>query len=162
MVMTRKEMVVRQMPAKPTTRLAIRLAALALLTCGAAQASAQIPNLNPARQYNRGAGNPGAQYLRRSSGYSPYLNLLQNQGGLTGAVPNYQSFVRPQLQQQRQNAQVNRSIQGIQGNVANLQAGQAGGQAAGINGVRATGRGVGQTNLSSYYNNRLQYFSNLR
>lgn len=150
------------MDSRQISRLTLCLSVAALLLGSAASASAQIPNLNPARQYSRGAGSPGASYFRRSSGYSPYLNLLQNQGGLTGAVPNYQSFVRPQLQQQRQNAQVNRSIQGIQGNVANLQAGQAGAQAAGINGVRATGRGVGQTSLGSYYNNRLQYFSNLR
>lgn len=136
------------------------VAAGLLTVCSlASTARAQLPNFNPSRQYYQGTPNLGRQYFKQSGAYSPYLNLLQNSGGLTGAVPNYQSFVRPQLQQQRQNAQVNRSLQSVQGNVANLQAYQDA-QQVGINGVRATGRP--QAALGQFYNNRGTYFPNVR
>lgn len=124
-------------------------------------ASAQLPNFNPGQNYSRGTPNLGRSYFKNSGAYSPYLNLLQNSGGLTGTVPNYQSFVRPQLQQQRVNANLNRSVQGLQGNVASLQSQGAGG-ATGLNGVRSTGRSAGQTSLGMYYGNRLNYFPNGR
>ncbi len=146
-----------------STKNVLRTAALMLGLCmPASRGWSQLHNFNPAQPYARGTPNLGRTYFKNSGAYSPYLNLLQNSCGLTGTVPNYQSFVRPQLQQQRLNANVNRSLQGIQGNVANLQAQAAAGQMPGLNGVRSTGRAVGQTSLGMYYGNRLNYFPAVR
>ncbi len=46
---------------------------------------------------------------------SPYLNLLQPQGG---GLPNYQTLVRPAIDQRRRNQDTNRQIAELQGVVA--------------------------------------------
>jgi len=46
---------------------------------------------------------------------SPYLNLLQPQGG---GLPNYQTLVRPQIEQRRQNLDTQRQISQLQSTVA--------------------------------------------
>ncbi len=46
---------------------------------------------------------------------SPYLNLLQPQGG---GLPNYQTLVRPALEQRRQNQDTQRQISQLQSTVA--------------------------------------------
>lgn len=46
---------------------------------------------------------------------SPYLNLLQPQGG---GLPNYQTLVRPAIEQQRRNQDTQRQITQLQSTVA--------------------------------------------
>ena len=48
--------------------------------------------------------------LRQSPTLSPYLNLLRDGGLDGGGLPNYHTFVRPTLEQQRVNQQQQRSI----------------------------------------------------
>lgn len=50
-------------------------------------------------------------YTNRRPTTSPYLNLLNNQGN---GVPQYQTQVRPQLEQRQVNQQNSQAIQGLQ------------------------------------------------
>ena len=50
-------------------------------------------------------------YDNRRPATSPYLNLLNNQGN---GIPQYQTQVRPQLEQRQINQQQSQAIQGLQ------------------------------------------------
>lgn len=121
----------------------IPAAAFLLWLPGIASAQYRGPNLstNPAANvYNK------AIYDRPT--VSPYLNLLRPQGGV--GVPNYQSLVRPELQQRRTN-----DIQGRQINQLQNKVNQSYGGGGAANGapqeIRATGHVTRFMNHSSYY-----------
>ncbi len=103
------------------------------------------------------ADSASAQGIQRRPAVSPYLNLLQFDGGL-GEVPNYQTLVRPQLQQRRMNRQTNMQLRSLQSQVGGLQ--QTVGAIAAPTGLRPTGRSG--TDLSSYYGNLDHYYGGSR
>src|SRR5690348_15959966 len=76
------------------------LAAFILCTMFATSAEAQY----------KGQPRPFDTSSRRPS-VSPYMNLINNQ---TGFATNYQSLVRPQLDQQNYNSQTASAIRGLQ------------------------------------------------
>lgn len=119
-------------------------AGFALVLCLSRQAHAQYkgPNLsaNPSAQiYNR------AIYDRPT--VSPYLNLLRPQGGV--GVPNYQSLVRPELQQRRMNEIQGRQIQSLQNRL--YQGPSSSGSGGAPQEIRSTGHVTRFMNHSSYY-----------
>jgi hypothetical protein len=63
---------------------------------------------------------------------SPYLNLARPQGA--SGVPNYQTLVRPQVQQDRLNAQQRTAMKNLQSEIANIE-----GAPPPYKGVRPTG-----------------------
>lgn len=135
--------------------IAIVTGMICLLSTTESMAQSRRPNLNPASQYMR---NPASQVLRAARPtVSPYLNLLQNNGGLFGN-PNYQTLVRPQLEQQRINRSAGTAIRGLQQQVGGIE-GALGSQAQGQNTqtVRPTGR-FGGGGLTAYYGNLSHYY----
>ena len=80
------------------------LAAFILCTSFVASAEAQY----------KAKSHPFDTSSRRPS-VSPYMNLINNQ---TGTATNYQSLVRPQLDQQNYNARTASAIKGLQGSRA--------------------------------------------
>lgn len=76
---------------------------------------------------------------------SPYLNLLRPQGGV--GVPNYQSLVRPQLQQERTNQIQERQIQSLQNRMYQGPSRSVGSPQD----IRSTGHVTRFMNHSSYY-----------
>lgn len=94
------------------------------------------------------AQNIGGLYTGRSDNpngptVSPYLNLLQNNNQLNG-IPNYQSLVRPLLDQQSAIQRQGNSLQRLQQQV-NTQA------ASGAGGQRATGHHTSFMYYSHFY-----------
>ncbi len=94
------------------------------------------------------AQNIGGLYTGRSDNpngptVSPYLNLLQNNNQLNG-IPNYQSLVRPLLDQQSAIQRQGSSLQRLQQQV-NTQG------AAGGGGQRATGHQTYFMHYSHFY-----------
>ncbi|MDZ4779664.1 MAG: hypothetical protein SGJ19_05380 [Planctomycetia bacterium] len=79
---------------------------------------------------------------------SPYLNLLQPQGG---GLPNYQTLVRPAVEQRRQNQDTQRQISQLQSSVAASSAQDQRGETT----FRPTGH---QTSFSPAYGNRTGFF----
>jgi hypothetical protein len=88
---------------------------------------------------------PPARYQPSRPTVSPYLNLLRTD---RGPLPNYYTFVRPQLEQQWTNQQLQA---GIVQNRTNLQAlGQQVGQIQAAT-MQPTGTGASFMNYSHYY-----------
>lgn len=140
-----------------STRRIIALAALLTCWAGDERAAAQYNNYNPASRYTRSYNNYASRSLYRNPSVSPYLNLLQNNSGLTSLTPNYQAFVRPQLEARRQAQATNRSLQTLGSQVGGLQ--QQLGQPTRAGGLlRPTGRPEGSAGLTSYYGNHLHYY----
>lgn len=81
--------------------------ALALLGLGMSADESWAQRNNPALRTQR------SLYNRPT--VSPYLNLLQPQGG---GLPNYQTLVRPAIEQRRQNRETQRQISQLQSAVA--------------------------------------------
>jgi hypothetical protein len=75
---------------------------------------------------------------------SPYLNLLQPQGG---GLPNYQTLVRPAIDQRRQNQDTQRQISQLQSSVAASTAQEQRGEVT----FRPTGHGTGKFYYSHFY-----------
>ena len=65
------------------------------------------------------ATNPGRYTLNRPT-VSPYLNLLRRSAD-NSSLPNYQTLVRPQLEQRQQSQQRDIAIQRLQSRVTNMQ-----------------------------------------
>jgi hypothetical protein len=88
---------------------------------------------------------PPTRYQPSRPTVSPYLNLLRTD---RGPLPNYYTFVRPQLEQQWTNQQLQ---SGIIQNRTNLQAvGQRVGQIEAAT-MQPTGTGASFMNYSHYY-----------
>lgn len=75
---------------------------------------------------------------------SPYLNLLNNNNQLNG-VPNYQSLVRPLVEQQDALRRQGNSLQRLQNQVNSSYTGSSGG------GIRGTGHQSHFMNFSHFY-----------
>jgi hypothetical protein len=75
---------------------------------------------------------------------SPYLNLLQPQGG---GLPNYQTLVRPALEQRNQNLQMQRQISQLQSSVIENNVRDQRGEAM----FRPTGHSTGFFYYSHFY-----------
>ncbi len=94
--------------------------------------------------------NPAGQIMRNATTnrptVSPYLNLLRPQGA--NSIPNYQSLVRPEMQQNRLNAQQNSALKNLQGEVQGLE----GSSNQVYKGVRPTGHHAGFLQHSAYFN----------
>jgi hypothetical protein len=115
------------------SRAVLFAAAVAVLVAASASASAQ----GVAGLYTGRSDNPNGPTV------SPYLNLLQNNNQLNG-IPNYQSLVRPLLDQQNAIQRQGSSLQRLQQQV-NTQAG------AGAGGQRATGHQTYFMHFSHFY-----------
>jgi hypothetical protein len=105
-----------------------------MLCLGALIASASAQN----QQFNN--------YTRKPS-VSPYMQLLNNQ---TGTATNYQSLVRPQLDQRSFNQQSSSAIRQLQKGGG----GTAGSSKSGVEGnkkLRSTGHVVSTENYSHYF-----------
>jgi hypothetical protein len=74
---------------------------------------------------------------------SPYLNLLQNNNQLNG-IPNYQSLVKPLIEQRDASQRQGNSLQRLQQQVNSQGASGAGGQ-------RSTGHHTSFMNFSHFY-----------
>lgn len=84
----------------------------------------RAPSIASASRFTRGladralgsrkqrASKPFANVQRRPT-LSPYLNLLRNDGDDLGGLPNYHTFVRPMLDQQRTNRRTSQQLQGL-------------------------------------------------
>lgn len=91
--------------------------------------------------------------VQQQSNLSPYLNL----GGLpTGAVPNYHTQVRPQLEQQRNQAQ--RSQIGQRNQQAQAAAARAPYELRGASDIMPTGHAATYQNLSGRFMNYGGYY----
>lgn len=88
--------------------------------------------------------------VRRGPTLSPYLNLLRNDGDDLGGLPNYHTFVRPALEQQRINRQQRRQIQRLDQEVQQVNR-QLMFQQDPTNAVRPTGHVTVFMNHSHYY-----------
>lgn len=75
---------------------------------------------------------------------SPYLNLLQPQGG---GLPNYQTLVRPALEQRQRNQDTARQISALQSSVVENSVRDQRGEAM----FRPTGHGTGFFYYSHFY-----------
>lgn len=104
------------------------IAAAVLHACWASEASAQYQasGLNPGQSLNN--------YILNRPTLSPYLNLARNDIGGSSGLPNYYTFVKPELDrrqdaavQQSQIRQLQNQVSGVQ---ANLQQAQQRGRAA--------------------------------
>ena len=95
-------------------------------------------------QYKAPKNRPFESYSRRPS-VSPYMNLLNNQ---TGNATNYQSLVRPQLDQQSFNQKSASAIKGLQSQAGKQQSksGSEGNQK-----LRPTGHAATRQNYSHFY-----------
>ena len=80
---------------------------------------------------------------------SPYLNLLRPNAG---PLPNYHTWVRPQLEQQEFNDQQTRQVQSLQRQVMSNRMG--GDRNTGSSGLRPTGHGSTFMNYSHFYPGR--------
>jgi hypothetical protein len=94
------------------SRLIVGVSAVALLLW--------LPNLAEAQYRGPTMGaNPSANVYNKAiydrPTVSPYLNLLRPQGGV--GIPNYQSLVRPEMQQRRTNQLQERQISQLQNKV---------------------------------------------
>ena len=89
-------------------------------------------------------------YLLSRPTVSPYLNLLRVESSLS--LPNYQTLVRPALEQRQQAAQQRSSIRQLQSRVTNMQ-----GQGAGRN-QREQGFATGHPSRFATY---LHYYPGL-
>ena len=89
--------------------------------------------------------NPGSSYINSRPTVSPYLNLLNNN---SLGVPNYQTMVRPQIDQRdalvRQGASLQQLQQQFRDSSQNARQYQPGG-------VSRTGHGARYLNYSHYY-----------
>ena len=110
----------------------LRWLLLAAMLCSATAAQAQYRN--PSRRSLVGNQNVNRSAYQRPS-VSPYLQLL-NQNFVD--VPQYQTLVRPQIEQQQINRQQERQIQNIQRQVASSALGAVA-QPAGPSQIRGTG-----------------------
>lgn len=105
--------------------------------------------------------NPAARVIGQARPkVSPYLNLLRSNSFNVG-VPNYQSLVRPQVDQSRFNARTAGQLGRLQRQVGGL-AQTVGPGSLGIvgGGMRPTGRPAGSASLPMYYGNTLHYYGN--
>lgn len=85
----------------------------------------------------------------RGSTISPYLNLFRDDAGF-GGVDNYNTLVRPQLEQQRVNQQLQRQTQALNRRVQQISA-QGAFQTRGSEQIMATGHTTGFRYYSHYY-----------
>lgn len=106
-------------------------------------ALAQAP---PRRRYSNSASIRNNAIFNRPT-VSPYLNLLRPQGGV--GSPNYQSLVRPQLDQERINQQQRQQMQQLQSRVYQGPTSQS--SAGAPIAIRATGHTTQYMNYSAYY-----------
>jgi hypothetical protein len=97
----------------------------------------------------KGGAKPFANVQRRPT-LSPYLNLLRNDGDDLGGLPNYHTFVRPMLQQQRTNRSTSRQIQGLSQEVQAVNR-QLAYQSSESSVLRPTGHQTVFMNFSHYY-----------
>lgn len=91
--------------------------------------------------------NPGLRTLNmlyNRPTVSPYLNLLQPQGG---GLPNYQTLVRPQIEQRRENQITQRQISQLQSFVAQSSMQDRRGETT----YRPTGHPTGSFYYSHFY-----------
>ncbi len=99
----------------------------------------------------RASRNPAAQIMRRPT-VSPYLNLLRPSG--IGQVPNYQTIVRPELEQRRLNQQQGAEIQQLQREAASQRRATADLQRRDRSsqpGIRGTGHQTSTLNLNQRF-----------
>jgi hypothetical protein len=83
----------------------------------------------------------------RRPAVSPYMNLLNNN---TGVATNYQSLVRPQIEQQNLNAKSSSAIRGLQKQAASS-AGRAASTTEGNVKLRKTGHTAVRESYSHFY-----------
>jgi len=127
------------------------------------QASTRVrraPSISSVSRYTRGlaanaltASLPNAKpfsHIQRPPTLSPYLNLLRNGGDSLDGLPNYHTFVRPALEQQRTNQRQQRQIQRLGREVQSVNR-QLSFQADPSNAVRPTGHTTVFMNHSHYY-----------
>ena len=142
--------------------LCLRLALSAcVVCCVAAAAHGQTGYFNPASRYSQ-SRNYANRAVFRNPSVSPYLNLLQNNAGLTSLTPNYQSFVRPQLEARRAAQQSQRQLGQLNQQVGGIQQSLGMGRPTGGSLLRPTGRQAGSAGLDSYYGNRGHYYQSAR
>ena len=101
------------------------------------------------RRGQRGSSKPFANVQRQPT-LSPYLNLLRNDGDDLGGMPNYHTFVRPVLEQQRTNRRTGRQIQGLNQEVQAVNR-QLAHQPSQATMLRPTGHETVFMNFSHYY-----------
>jgi hypothetical protein len=140
------------------SRIALLVVVL-IFACETTQAFAQArapvrraaPSTRSGRFINRPklGYNPAAQIYRSATlnrpTVSPYLNLLRPQG--LNQVPNYQSLVRPQVQQERTNQQQAAALQRLDQTIGSLES-----RGEGTTGIRPTGHHTTFLGHGGYFN----------
>jgi len=128
--------------------LSVAVAWVVLSASQSQEASAQIGTRN----------RPGSfiqSYISNRPTVSPWLNLLRNDGGINN-ISNYQTLVRPLLEQRQQASMQTRQISQLQSQVAS-QRSQAAQQSQ--TGVRPTGHPTRYLNYLQFFPLNLQYQS---
>jgi hypothetical protein len=96
-------------------------------------------------------GGPSNLNYTPSPTLSPYLYLFGNGNNGFGALPNYQAFVQPALQQQQLNAQNLNSISILQQQLNQVRASTGLGTTGFSGHIRPTGEAATYMNFSHYY-----------
>ena len=109
----------------------------------------------PAAQSANPALKPFSNF-RQTRGASPYMGLFANDFGAYGggATDNYNTLVRPRLEQRQRNSTVNSRLQGLQIT--------AQGQAAAIQRIGRDSQGLQRTRNTGYYMNLGGYYPGLQ
>jgi hypothetical protein len=102
---------------------------------------------NPAQAQYKAKSRPFDSAGARRPTVSPYMNLLNNNNGI---ATNYQSLVRPQVEQQNFNARSSSAIKGLQRQAASSATRSASTHEGNVK-MRGTGHTAGRENYSHYY-----------
>ena len=128
--------------------LSVAVAWVVLSASQSQEASAQIRTNNRASSFIQG-------YINNRPTVSPWLNLMRNDGGINN-ISNYQTLVRPQLEQRQRANMQSRQIAQLQNQVAS-QRSQAAQRSQ--TGVRPTGHPTRYLNYLQFFPLNLQYQS---
>jgi len=102
-------------------------------------------SVGDAQAQYKGGSRPFDAQARRPS-VSPYMNLINNN---TGVATNYQSLVRPQIDQQNYNSHSSSAIKNLQRQTNSLQRAKSGSE--GNQKLRPTGHAAMRQNYSHFY-----------
>lgn len=96
-------------------------------------------------------GGPSTLQYTPSPTLSPYLYLFGNGNNGFGALPNYQAFVQPALQQNQYNSQTSNQISLLQQQLNQVRSSTGLGTTGFTGHIRPTGQAATYMNFSHYY-----------
>jgi hypothetical protein len=147
----------------PAIRIVLSIATTALLSVGAEQASAQLylnrvqpprartsisaPVVRQSHYFNRQPISKPFKHIQQQPTVSPYLNLVRDD---SGAAANYQTLVRPQIEQLNFNRQQELQFDRLDRQFQNFRSESAFPQEGSVD-IRETGHTTRFMNRSHYY-----------